>query len=104
MRRIFNWMVFGALTGVAVATAIAPYVLRTLLASTGAQDAMCQCVQLVTNTASTLIKTQIWGAIIGAASFPAGAWLAKRLWNRRGGPTDPANRALPSSNPPTGHA
>jgi hypothetical protein len=101
MRRFFTWMVFGALTGVVVATALAPAVLRTLLASTGAQDAMCQCVELVNNTASLLIKTQIWGAIVGATSFPAGAWLVKRMWTRRKGQTVPANKAPQEPNGPS---
>ena len=51
MRKFLTWMVSGALAGMIVATIAAPYVLETLLASTGAKDAMCQCTELVNNTA-----------------------------------------------------
>jgi len=83
LRRVFTWMVFGALTGVVVATFMAPAILRTLLASTGAQDAMCQCAQLVDNTSSLLIRTQIYGLLAGAILFPTGDWLVRLLWRRR---------------------
>ncbi|HNU69093.1 MAG TPA: hypothetical protein PKH54_00555 [Myxococcota bacterium] len=95
MRRVFNWIVFGALAGVAVATAFAPVVLRTLLASTGAKDAMCQCVELVDNTARLLIKTQVWGLVIGAVLFPIAAWAIRRAWNKRR-----AARAIPTQTTP----
>jgi hypothetical protein len=83
LRRFFTWTVLGALTGVVVATLVAPMILRTLLASTGAQDAMCQCAQLVDNTSSLLIRTQVWGLLSGAALFPTGDWLVRLLWRRR---------------------
>lgn len=83
MRRLFTWIVFGALAGVAAATAVAPAFLRKVLASTGATDAMCQCVELVDNTATLLIKTQIWGLVIGAVVFPVVAFLARRAWDNR---------------------
>ncbi len=83
LRRFFTWTVFGALTGVVVATLMAPAILRTLLASTGAQDAMCQCAQLVDNTSSLLIRTQVWGLLAGAILFPSADWLVRLLWRRR---------------------
>jgi hypothetical protein len=83
LRRTFTWTVLGALTGVAVATLFAPMILRTLLASTGASDAMCQCLELVNNTSMLLIKSQLWGLVIGAVAFPTGAGLARWLWGRR---------------------
>jgi hypothetical protein len=78
MRWFLSWLVVGAFFGATVATLIAPVVLETLLASTGAKDAMCQCTELVNNTASLLIKTQLWGAGAGAGVFPIAAWLVKR--------------------------
>jgi hypothetical protein len=89
MRGFLIWMTVGAFLGSVVATFIAPYVLETLLATTGAQDAMCQCSQLVANTASLLIKTQIWGAVIGAAILPIVVYVVRRMWGRRfpGDPT-----------------
>jgi hypothetical protein len=83
MRRFLLWMVVGAFSGAVVATLVAPKVLETFLATTGAKDAMCQCSELVANTASTLIHTQLYGAAAGAVLFPIGAWLARRLWGRR---------------------
>jgi hypothetical protein len=83
MRRFLNWMVLGALTGVIVATLVAPFVLKTLLASTGAKDAMCQCTELVTNTASLLVRTQVTGLAVGAIAFPLCAWLTRRFWEKR---------------------
>ena len=85
MRRILIWIVVGAFLGSVIATLVAPQVLETLLASTGAKDAMCQCTELVNNTASLLIRTQLWGAAIGAVLFPIIAWLVRR----RFGPTAP---------------
>jgi hypothetical protein len=82
MRKFLTWMVSGALAGMIVATIAAPYVLETLLASTGAKDAMCQCTELVNNTARLLIKTQLWGGVVGAVLFPLGAWLARRQFGR----------------------
>ncbi len=96
MRRFFTWMVFGAFTGGVVSTLAAPFVLQTLLASTGARDALCQCLELVNNTSSLLIKTQVWGVIIGAVLFPTGAWITKRLWARR-----KARKAVPPAGTPT---
>jgi hypothetical protein len=85
MKRVALWVVVGAFTGAVVATLMAPWVLQTFLATTGAKDAMCQCSELVANTASTLIQTQLWGAVTGAVVMPILAWLAKRLWGKRGG-------------------
>lgn len=82
MRWFMTWTVLGALVGVTIATIFAPMVLRTFLASTGAEDAMCQCAELVSNTAALLIKTQLWGLVIGAVTFPSGAGLARWLWSR----------------------
>lgn len=78
MRRFLTWLSVGAFFGMAIATLAAPWVLETLLASTGAKDAMCQCTELVNNTASLLIRTQLWGAGIGAVLFPLGAFLVRR--------------------------
>ena len=78
MRRFLAWFASGALVGATVASFIAPQVLETLLATTGAQDAMCQCSQLVHRTSTLLIKVQLVGAAIGAVVFPLGAWLARR--------------------------
>jgi hypothetical protein len=85
MRRFFLWVVVGAFTGAVLATLIAPAALETLLASTGASDAMCQCTELVKRTASKLIMTQLTGAILGAVTAPILAWLAKRMWSKRSG-------------------
>ena len=84
MRFFLAWLAVGAFVGAAVATLCAPFVLETLLASTGAQDAMCQCTELVKNTASLLIKTQLWGAAGGALVFPVAAFLTRRRFNRPG--------------------
>jgi hypothetical protein len=78
MRFYLAWLAVGSFIGAAVATMIAPMVLETLLASTGAKDAMCQCMELVNNTASLLIKTQLYGAATGAVLFPLAAWLFMR--------------------------
>jgi hypothetical protein len=85
MRRFLTLLAVGAFVGMALATLAAPWVLETLLASTGAKDAMCQCTELVNNTASLLIRTQLWGAGIGGALFPLAGWLIRR---RRGAPAD----------------
>jgi hypothetical protein len=76
------WFLGGALFGVAVATVIAPRVLEALLATTGAQDAMCQCSQLVHRTATLLIEVQLAGAAIGATLFPLAAWLTRRKFGK----------------------
>lgn len=78
MRRIVTWAIIGSFIGSVIATLIAPTVLQTLLASTGAKDAMCQCVELVHNTSNLLIRTQIWGAAIGGVTMPILAWLLRR--------------------------
>jgi hypothetical protein len=78
MRWFFSWLAVGALLGTVVATLLAPMILEALLASTGAKDAMCQCTELVANTASLLIRTQLWGAAAGAIVFPTAAWLVRR--------------------------
>ena len=78
MRFYLGWLMGGAFFGGAAATFVAPFVLKTLLASTGAQDAMCQCTELVSNTSSLLIKTQLYGAAAGALLFPIAAWLFRR--------------------------
>jgi hypothetical protein len=83
LKRILIWMVIGALTGVVAATVVAPMVLGTLLAYTGADDAMCQCAELRNNTVSLLIQIQLWGAGGGAVLFPLIAVLSKWLWQRR---------------------
>jgi len=90
MRKFLVWFAAGALVGSALATVCAPYVLETLLASTGAKDAMCQCTELVRNTASLLIKTQLTGGAIGAVVFPILAWLMRR---RFGKPSEVAGAA-----------
>ena len=84
MGRFFAWFLGGALAGTVVASIIAPRVLETLLATTGAQDAMCQCSELVHRTANTLIMVQLVGAAIGAVTFPLTAWLVKRKLNKPG--------------------
>jgi hypothetical protein len=73
-----------------VASFIAPRVLETLLATTGAQDAMCQCSQLVHRTSTLLIQVQLAGAAIGAVLFPLGAWLARRKFGKPSGATQAA--------------
>lgn len=78
MRWFFSWFAAGALIGAVIATLIAPMVLEALLASTGAKDAMCQCTELVANTASLLIRTQLWGAGVGSLVFPLAAFLVRR--------------------------
>lgn len=78
MRFYLAWLAVGAFVGGGVATLVAPYVLETFLASTGAADAMCQCSELVQNTAASLIKTQLWGAGVGAVVFPIAAFLTRR--------------------------
>ena len=83
MRWLLTWTLIGALLGVVVATLIAPFVLQKLLASTGAEDAMCQCTQLVQNTTRGLIRTQVWGIAIGAVTFPAVAGVVRWQWRRR---------------------
>jgi hypothetical protein len=82
MGRFLAWFLGGALAGTVVASLIAPAVLEALLASTGAQDAMCQCSQLVHRTATRLIMVQLVGAVIGAVTFPLGAWLVRRKFNK----------------------
>ena len=72
----------GALLGGGTATFVAPFILETFLASTGAQDAMCQCTELVKNTADLLIRTQLVGAAIGAVLFGLGAALLRRRLGR----------------------
>jgi hypothetical protein len=91
MRRLLTWMIIGSFVGSVIATLLAPMVLKTLLASTGAKDAMCQCMELVNNTAHLLIRTQIWGAAIGGVTFPIVAWLFRRRFG-------------PKSLPPSGEA
>jgi len=78
MRFYLGWLMVGAFIGGALATFVAPYVLETLLASTGAKDAMCQCTELVNNTASLLIKTQLYGAAGGSVLFPLAAFFVRR--------------------------
>ncbi len=82
MGRFFAWFLGGALVGTVVASIAAPMLLETLLATTGAQDAMCQCTELVNRTAKTLIIVQLVGAGIGAVTFPLGAWLVRRKFNK----------------------
>lgn len=74
--------VVGAFLGGALATFFAPVVLETLLASTGAQDAMCQCTELVKNTANLLIRTQLVGAGIGAVIALLGSALLRRRFGK----------------------
>lgn len=88
MRRVVIWIIVGSFVGSVVATLMAPFVLETLLASTGAQDAMCQCTELVKNTASLLIRTQIWGGAIGAVTFPILAWLVRRRFGTKALPPE----------------
>jgi hypothetical protein len=82
MERFLVWFLGGALVGTVVASLVAPAALETLLASTGAQDAMCQCTELVNRTATRLITVQLVGAAIGAVTFPLGAWLVRRKFNK----------------------
>jgi len=96
MRRFLIWFVSGALAGMVIATLLAPTVLKTMLASTGAKDAMCQCTELVNNTATLLIKTQIWGAVVGALLLPLVAWLFRRRFGRASEPPP-----VPPPVPPT---
>ena len=98
MRWFLTWVIAGLFVGSAVATVAAPVVLETLLASTGAKDAMCQCTELVNNTASLLIRTQLWGAVVGGALFPLVAWLAKRRWGSKDAASGPHETA-PSTGP-----
>jgi hypothetical protein len=65
-----------------LATFFAPSALEALLATTGAQDAMCQCSQLVHLTATRLIQVQLAGAAIGAVLFPTAAWLMRRKFRK----------------------
>lgn len=78
MRWFIGWLLAGGFVGGVVATLVAPWVLETLLASTGAKDAMCQCSELVANTSRLLVKTQLSGVTIGAVLFPLAAWLVRR--------------------------
>jgi hypothetical protein len=87
MRFYLAWLAVGAFVGGGIATLCAPFVLETFLASTGAADAMCQCSQLVKNTASLLVKTQLWGALAGAVLFPVAAWLTRRKLKPNDAPT-----------------
>lgn len=80
MRWLLIWSVSGALLGGIIATLVAPWMLRTLLATTGAADAMCQCSELVTNTANLLIKTQAIGIAIGGLGLPLMAGVMR--WSR----------------------
>jgi hypothetical protein len=97
MRWVLNWMAVGAFIGGTLATLIAPWVLKTLLATTGASDAMCQCSELVRNTSSTLIQTQLWGAVGGAVIVPLVAHLMRRKFGKR---TPPAiNASAPTPQP-----
>ena len=82
MGRFFAWCLGGALVGTVVASLAAPKVLEALLATTGAQDAMCQCSELVHRTATRLIMVQLIGAAIGAVTFPLGAWLVRRKFGK----------------------
>ncbi len=82
MRWFFSWLAVGALVGAIVATLVAPIILQAFLASTGAKDAMCQCSELVSNTSSLLIRTQLWGAVAGAVVFPTLAWLVRSKRNK----------------------
>jgi hypothetical protein len=84
MRFFLAWMSVGALLGAVIATLVAPTVLENVLAFTGANDAMCQCSELVARTSSTLIKTQIWGVAIGAVLVPLAAFLLRRAFSKRG--------------------
>jgi hypothetical protein len=84
MRKFFAWFLGGSLFGTAVATLVAPRVLEALLATTGAQDAMCQCSQLVHRTATLLIEVQLTGATIGGVAFPLCAWLVRRKLHKPG--------------------
>jgi hypothetical protein len=77
MRKFLIWLVSGAFGGVLIATFAAPWVLEKLLASTGAKDAMCQCTELVNNTASLLITTLGWGAVAGGVLGLIGAGLTR---------------------------
>jgi hypothetical protein len=83
MRTVVTWMIVGSFFGSVIATLLAPTVLQTLLASTGAKDAMCQCAELVSNTSDLLIRTQVWGGAIGAAVFPIAAWLLRRRFGTK---------------------
>jgi hypothetical protein len=84
MRFYLVWVSVGALAGVIVATLVAPSVLTNVLAFTGAQDAMCQCTELVARTTSTFIKVQLWGAGIGGVGVPVCAYLVRRFFTKRG--------------------
>lgn len=88
MRRFVTWAIVGSFLGSVIATLLAPTVLQTLLATTGAKDAMCQCAELVNNTADLLIRTQLWGAAIGAVVFPILAWLVRRRFGHKELPQD----------------
>jgi hypothetical protein len=78
MRFFMTWIAVGGLLGAVIATLAAPVVLENVLAFTGAKDAMCQCTELVARTSSTLIKTQLWGAVIGAVIVPVVAFFLRR--------------------------
>jgi len=93
MRFFLTWLAVGAVVGGGLATLFAPFVLETLLASTGAKDAMCQCTELVKNTASLLIRTQVCGAGGGAVVVPAIAFLARRRFKPAS--AEPAAPATP---------
>jgi hypothetical protein len=84
MRKFLAWSGSGAFVGMVAASFFAPAVLETLLATTGAQDAMCQCSQLVHRTSTLLIQVQLTGATIGAILFPLCAWLLRRKFNKSG--------------------
>lgn len=85
MRGYLVWAGAGAFVGTAAASFFAPAVLDTLLATTGAQDAMCQCSQLVHRTSTMLIQVQMTGAAVGGVLFPLCAWLVRRKFKK---PTD----------------
>lgn len=82
MGRLMVWALIGAMVGLTVATLFAPSALEALLATTGAQDAMCQCTELVRRTSTTLIQVQLTGSAVGAVTFPIFAWLVRRKFKK----------------------
>jgi hypothetical protein len=97
MRWFLIWSISGALLGGIIATLVAPWMLRTLLATTGAADAMCQCSELVTNTANLLIKTQAIGIAIGGLGLPIMAGVMRWSRSRRSHGSLPEQGTAPSN-------
>lgn len=103
LRKIFSYITFGALVGIAASTFWGPKFLEWRQSS-GVKDAMCQCTELVRVTARNLVELQLYGAAGGAVVFAIAGLLVQRSLGKRRErklAAAAAEKAASQINPPT---